>query len=190
MKVEIGIDEAGMGPAAGPMTMAVVAVPVTVPLGGVMDSKRLNDAKREDLVDLIHAAALFRKVIAVAPEDVDRLGISRSWRETARTLAIAAHKEFPDETIILDGNRLIGLNYVEPVVKADDKYPAVSAASILAKYMQSCWMDDYHEVYPEYGFDKHRGYLTKQHQEALAAHGPCACHRTSFNPIKRLLEQR
>jgi ribonuclease HII len=142
------------------------------------------------LVDAIHRVAVFRSVKIMSNDEIDEFGISRCWREAARGLAQAAHEKFPDAEIILDGNRLIGLRYVRPEPKADDKYTAVSAASILAKYAQCCTMDDIHKVCPEYGFDRNRGYLTKVHQEALQVYGPCAYHRTSFRPIRKLLRNR
>ena len=189
--VLVGIDEAGMGTLAGPLTAAIVVIePSRVPVG-VRDSKKLKEEQREELAALIMDAAQFYRVIAVSPEEIDRDGLSISWRWAIRGVALAAHivcnHKIGEEEYILDGNRLVGLPYVKPVVKADDKYPAVSAASILAKYTQCCWMDDYHKEFPEYGFDQHRGYPTANHLQRLKELGPCPIHRKSFKPVKKVL---
>lgn len=188
--VVIGIDEAGMGPGAGPVTAAVVVLPADVLIMGVKDSKKLSEERREELVDAIHQAALFFKADAYEPAMIDRWGISTCWQELICWLARQAHKRFPRAEIILDGNRLVGLSYVRPVVKADDKYLVVGAASILAKYTQCLWMEDYHQQYPIYGFDQHKGYFTALHKSRLEKYGPCPAHRRSYKPIKRLIEGR
>lgn len=186
-KFEIGMDEAGIGPLAGPMTAAVVVLHPQCKLAGVRDSKKMTDESRERLVDLIYDEALFYKVAVRSQEEIDRNGLSKCWLSMMSDLARAAHVCYPGE-IIVDGNRLVtGLSYVTPIVKADDKILAVSAASVLAKYTQCLWMDDYHDLYPVYEFDKHRGYGTAVHLKRLEEHGPCPIHRKSFKPIKRLL---
>jgi ribonuclease HII len=185
----IGIDEAGMGTLAGPLTAAVVVIEASLIPVGVRDSKKLKEEQREELAAQIMDAADYFKVIAVEPADIDKDGLSASWMHAVKGVALAARiMRMPEkEEIILDGNRLVGLPYVRPVVKADDKFPAVSAASILAKYTQCCWMDDYHLEYPGYGFDRHRGYGTVDHMKALKELGPCPIHRKSFKPVKKAL---
>lgn len=192
----VGIDEAGMGTLAGPLTAAIVVIKADKVPVGVRDSKKLKEEKREELAALLMDAAEFYKVVAVSPEEVDRDGLSWSWRRAIRDVAMAAYLHLDLEEalwresgseFILDGNRLVGLSYVRPVVKADDKYPAVSAASILAKYTQCCWMDDYHIQFPGYGFDQNRGYGTANHLQKLEELGPCPIHRKSFQPVKRAL---
>jgi len=181
-----GIDEAGMGTLAGPLVAAVVVIEASrVPMG-VRDSKKLSNDQREELAALIMAEAEFYNVVAVGPAVVDRAGLSPGWLRAVREVALQAHRMYDGE-IILDGNRLVDLSYVRPVVKADDKYPAVSAASILAKYTQCCWMDDYHLKFPAYGFDQHHGYGTVNHMKVLKEVGPCPAHRKSFGPVKKLL---
>ena len=181
-----GIDEAGMGTLAGPLVAAVVVIEASRVPNGVRDSKKLSSDQREELAALIMDAAEFFEVAAVDPAIIDRSGLSGSWVRAIRKVACAAHCSYDGE-IILDGNRLVELPYVRPVVKADDKYPAVSAASILAKYTQCCWMDDYHLEFPAYGFDQHHGYGTADHTRILKEVGPCPAHRKSFGPVKRLL---
>lgn len=184
----IGIDEAGMAPMAGPLTAAVVAIPVLNDgLPGVKDSKRLKDKRREELIDSILDLAVLCENGVRTAEEIDEVGISRAWTDLIRELAQKAHERFPDGKIILDGNRLVGLPYVEPIVKADAKYLVVSAASNIAKYTQCCWMDSYHLRYPQYGFDSHRGYPTPQHLKALKEHGPCPIHRKTFRPVREVL---
>jgi ribonuclease HII len=189
--VLIGIDEAGMGCLAGPLTAAIVVISEDKIPQGVRDSKKLTEARREEFADLIMNAAQFYKVISVSPNDIDTYGLSKSWKEAVRGVAIAAHficnHTIGEEEYVLDGNRLVGLPYVKPIVKADATYPAVSAASILAKYVQCGWMDDYHEMYPGYGFDQHRGYGTANHIQKLKELGPCPIHRKSFKPVKKVL---
>jgi ribonuclease HII len=185
MSISIGIDEAGLGPIAGPIVAGVVALAGDLRIKGVMDSKKMTERSREALVDEIMSAALFWKTLVISHEVVDRLGPHEAWKLAIVGLAQAAHKEFPKTEIILDGNKLVGLDYVRPIVKADDKIPSVSAASVLAKYTQCCWMDDYHVLYPLYGFDRHRGYGTVQHLKQLMEHGPCPIHRKTFRPVKR-----
>jgi ribonuclease HII len=182
------MDEAGMGPLAGPVTAAVVVLHPRCRLPGVKDSKKMTDESREALVDSIYEGALFYKIAIRTHEDIDRDGISKCWLDMMMELASAAHVKYPSNTIIVDGNRMVtGLPYVRPIVKADDKFLAVSAASVLAKYTQCLWMDDYHAEYPIYGFNRHRGYHTAVHVKRLEAHGPCPIHRKSFKPIQRLL---
>jgi ribonuclease HII len=185
----IGIDEAGMGTLAGPLTVGVVVIEATKVPSGVRDSKKNGEARREELAASIMDVADFYSVVTMGPEEIDRCGLSDCWKRAVRSAAIDARMWTLGECreIILDGNRLVGLPYVRPVVKADDKYPAVSAASILAKYTQCCAMDDYHVEYPRYGFNRHRGYGTANHKKMLEEFGPCPIHRKSFRPVRKAL---
>lgn len=187
--VLIGIDEAGMGTLAGPLTAAVVVIEESLVPTGVRDSKKLSEEQREELAAQIMDAAIWYKVTTRTASKIDAEGLSPCWKDAVREVALQARiMRMPEkEEMILDGNRLIDLPYVRPVVKADDKFPAVSAASILAKYTQCCWMDDYHLEYPGYGFDRHRGYGTVDHLKRLMELGPCPIHRKSFKPVKKAL---
>jgi len=190
MNISIGIDEAGLGPLAGPAVVGVVALPEDADLRGVTDSKKMSAEQREAAVDRIWNAALFYRVILSTAPTIDCHGLSYVWQHMIREVAMAAHALYPDSEIILDGNRLVGLPYVRPVVKADSKVRSVAAASVLAKYAQCCWMDDYHLEYPQYGFDRHHGYGTALHLEMLKEHGPCPIHRMSFAPVKRAIRSK
>lgn len=185
----IGIDEAGMGTLAGPMTAAIVVIEASRVPPGVRDSKKLSEDQREELAAKIMDAALEFKVVVREANVIDELGLSKCWTDSIREVALYARiMRMPaKEEMILDGNRLVDLPYVRPVVKADDKFPAVSAASILAKYTQCCWMDDYHLEYPGYGFDRHRGYGTVDHLRKLKELGPCPIHRRTFKPVRKVL---
>ena len=189
-KIMIGIDEAGCGTLAGDFFMSIVALPESATLPGVKDSKLLTDAKREDLVDSIWDAAVWHMTVDRPPWDIDKYGLGEVWRQEVCRLATLCHRQFPDGTIILDGGRGVNLPWVKPVVKADSKYLAVSAASILAKYSQTCCMEAHDKRYPQYGFLAHKGYPTKDHLAALKEHGPCLIHRMSYKPVQRVLEER
>jgi len=181
----IGIDEAGMGTLAGPMVAAIVVLPDNAVLKGVKDSKKMTSEQREEAAARIMEASLEYIVTAFDAAEVDRIGISACWYQAVRSIAMAVHGKFPGE-IVLDGNRLIGLPYVKPVVKADATHLAVSAASVLAKYTQVCAMLDLHQKYPRYGFNVHHGYGTAEHKKKLKELGPCPEHRKSFRPVRNL----
>lgn len=189
-KLVIGIDEAGCGCMAGDLFVSIVALPEDVVLPGVKDSKKLSDAQREDLVDSIWSAAEWHKTVETSASHIDKCGLGSSWRMLVRSLALDAIERFPGHKIILDGNRGVSINWVTPIVKADDKFLVVSAASVLSKYSQICCMDAHHKTYPQYGFDKHRGYATKAHLAAIMEYGPCPIHRTSYKPVQKILALR
>jgi len=185
----IGIDEAGMGTLAGPMTAAVVIIDADLVPAGVRDSKAIAEEQREELAGKIMDAALVYKIVHRPADLIDAKGLSFCWKEAMKELAkvgMLFHRQAAE--MVVDGNRFIpDFRYVVPVVKADVTHPAVSAASILAKYHQCGWMDDYHLEYPRYRFDRHRGYGTADHLRALKEFGPCPIHRRSFKPVKALL---
>jgi ribonuclease HII len=183
----IGIDEAGMGTLAGPMTAAVVCIESDQVPKGVRDSKKLGEEQREELAAKIMEVAVDFKTAVRTAEDIDKYGMSKCWEDMIRELCYFARLMHPKTQMILDGNRLVGLSYVRAVVKADDRFLSVSAASILAKYVQCCWMDDYHNEYPQYGFNRHRGYGTVKHIRRLKELGPCPIHRKTFKPVKNAI---
>lgn len=188
-KLLIGIDEAGCGCMAGSMFASIVALPADVELPGVKDSKKLSDAQREELVDSIWSAAVWYQTLDIEPEFIDRDGLGVCWKRLVMALSREAHARFPHAEVILDGGRGVGLRWVIPVVKADTTHLAVMAASVLSKYCQTCCMDGHHKQYPQYGFDRHRGYVTKAHMEAVKEYGVCPIHRKSYRPLRKILSE-
>lgn len=187
-QVDIGIDEAGIGTLAGPMVAAVVVLPKDVSVPGVRDSKKMNDASRERCVDAIYDIALYSEIMFASNAQIDSDGIWKCWDKVIRNLIFAARDIYPRYTVLIDGNRLIpDIRKIVPVVGGDNIHPCISAASVLAKYAQCNVMDDIHKQYPEYGFNRHRGYGTVEHLRALQRVGPCKYHRMSYDPVKAVI---
>ncbi|MEA3419870.1 MAG: ribonuclease HII [Campylobacterota bacterium] len=175
-----GIDEAGRGPLAGPLVMAGVIL--TDSIEGLTDSKKLSAKRREELYGEIievsnHHIAVFSHI------QIDEEGISQCLHDGLEMIREA----IGEADYLFDGNSTFGVDGLTTMVKADLKVPAVSAASILAKVTRDRMMDDYAREYPEYGFEKHKGYGTKAHIEAMKRHGRCAIHRKTFR-VKALDE--
>jgi ribonuclease HII len=182
-----GVDEAGRGPLAGPVVVAAVVLPAQHDLQGLDDSKRLSESAREELFPQIQQAAVSWAVEVVPVEEIDRINILRATF-LGMQQAVAALETAPS-LILIDGNRAPELDVeVHTIIEGDHWVPAISAASILAKVTRDRLMRQYHERYPEYGFDRHKGYPTSEHLERLKAHGPCPIHRRSFGPVRALLE--
>lgn len=168
-----GIDEAGRGCIAGKMVVAGVVL--TNSVEGLMDSKKLNEAKRELLYEKITANSEY-KIVEFSAQDIDTKGISRCIHQ-----ALTQIKEhFSQSDILFDGNSRFGVEGIETMVKADSKIPEVSAASILAKVTRDRDINAYAQEFPAYKFEKHKGYLTKVHKEALLEYGYTPIHRKSF----------
>ena len=182
-----GIDEAGRGPLAGPVVVAAVMLPDQHGLEGLDDSKRLSAETRATLFPLIKAAATSWAVEIVDVEEIDRINILRATFKGMQR-AVARLQPAPTLTLV-DGNRAPELEgEIHTLVEGDHWVPAISAASILAKVTRDGLMEQWHREYPEYGFDRHKGYPTPEHLERLKQHGPCPIHRRSFAPIRALLE--
>lgn len=183
-----GVDEAGRGPWAGPVTAAAVILDPKGPIAGLTDSKKLSEAARDRLAPEIRERALAWAVAEASPEEIDRLNI-REATFLAMTRAVAALSHAPG-AILIDGNAL-PKNLPAParaIIKGDLTEPAISAASILAKTHRDAQMKAVCAQHPGYGFSQHKGYGTAAHAEALARLGPCAIHRRSFAPVRVLLE--
>ena len=183
-----GVDEAGRGPWAGPVTAAAVILDPARPIAGLTDSKKLSEAARDRLAPEIRDRALAWAIAEASPEEIDRLNI-REATFLAMTRAIAGLSAKP-AAILIDGNAL-PKNLPAParaIIKGDLTQPAISAASILAKTYRDAQMKAFCAQHPGYGFSQHKGYGTAAHAEALARLGPCAIHRRSFAPIRVLLE--
>lgn len=185
----VGIDEVGRGPLAGPVTVCACAVPADfdfTKFAGIRDSKKLSPKKREEW----HAALVAMKdrgeidfaFASVDAVDIDRLGIATAIRD-ALELSLGALRLDPTTTqVMLDGSLRAPdvFTLQETIIKGDDKVPVISAASIIAKVVRDRHMDEMAVTYPGYGLEKHKGYGTAVHREALQRLGPTPFHRLSF----------
>lgn len=182
-----GVDEAGRGPLAGPVVVAAVILDPDRPLAGLDDSKRLSAHRRETLALLIRERALGWAIAEVSPADIDRINILQAtllgMRQAVEGLP------WPPALALVDGNRTPDLRCeARAIIGGDRLEPAISAASILAKVARDRIMQGLHRRYPQYGFDRHKGYPTPEHLRLLAVHGPCPEHRRSFAPVRRALQ--
>jgi ribonuclease HII len=182
-----GVDEAGRGPWAGPVTAAAVILPPGAALPGLDDSKKLTPLQRDRLFDLIRNRALAFAVESVDSTEIDRLNILQAtflaMRRALGKLAPAPHLVLVDGSLGIPGLPLPQ----RPLVGGDGKSASVAAASVLAKVTRDRLMQESHTLYPVYGFDRHKGYGAPVHAEALRRHGPCPLHRRSFAPVKETL---
>ncbi|MDO9434133.1 ribonuclease HII [Hydrogenophaga sp.] len=181
-----GVDEAGRGPLAGPVVAAAVILDERVRIKGLADSKQLTAARRERLYDEIRAKALCCSVAMASVEEIDELNILQATMLAMRRAVIGLRLK-PNK-VLVDGNRLPSLDVLaEAIVSGDALVPSISAASILAKVTRDRMLCELHLQHPEYGFDRHKGYGTAQHMQALKMHGALAVHRRSFAPVARAL---
>ncbi|MFP5407733.1 MAG: ribonuclease HII [Gammaproteobacteria bacterium] len=183
-----GVDEAGRGPLAGPVTAAAVMLDPDRPIDGLRDSKKLTAAARERLADEIRKHAVAWCVAEASVDEIDQLNILQATM-LAMQRAVAGLGRAPDD-VMVDGNRCPNWTWrSQAVVKGDNTIAAIAAASILAKTVRDEYMCRLHNDYPAYGFASHMGYGTAAHLAALKAHGACPQHRRSFAPVKLLLDQ-
>ena len=188
-RIIAGVDEAGRGPWAGPVTAGAVILDPAQPIEGLTDSKKLTEARRDALAPIIRERAAAWSVAHATPEEIDRLNI-RQATFLAMERAVAGLGLVPGH-ILVDGNALPA-NFpcsAEAIVKGDLTEPAISAASILAKTVRDALMKELDAAFPAYGFARHKGYGTAAHAAALGEHGPCPHHRQSFAPVRRALAQ-
>ncbi|MCC8169757.1 MAG: ribonuclease HII [Oscillospiraceae bacterium] len=179
-----GVDEAGRGPLAGPVYAAAVILPDGIFIDGIDDSKKLSEKKREELFDIICENAVAYNIYSVDEKRIDEINILNATFE-AMNGAVAGLSIAPDY-VLIDGNRINGMDIPhETIVKGDAKSISVAAASILAKVSRDRFICKIAEQYPEYGFEKHKGYGTAAHNEAILKYGPCPIHRKTF--LKKLL---
>jgi ribonuclease HII len=182
-----GVDEAGRGPLAGPVFAAAVILNPKRPIEGLKDSKQLTEKRLNELAPQIKEFALAWAIAECSHEEIDTLNIYHATMLAMRR-AVEALSLLPTIALI-DGNRCPPLAVkAHAIVDGDDKVHAISAASILAKTARDAALVALHEVYPQYGFDQHKGYSTPLHLSRLREHGPCAIHRRSFAPVRELLE--
>ncbi len=178
-KAVCGVDEAGRGPLAGPVCAAAVILPEGLLLDGVNDSKKLTEKKREMLFDVIKEQALSYSIAFATVEEIESINILN-----ATMLAMKRAVEglvIPADFAYIDGNRVPSLDIpAQYIIKGDALSMSVAAASILAKVSRDRLMLEYAKEYPEYSFEKHKGYGTKVHTDALKKFGPSPIHRMSF----------
>ena len=181
-----GVDEAGRGPLAGPVYAAAVILDPRRRIRGMDDSKKLSEATREALAPVIRERALAWGIGIASVEEIDRINIFQAtmlaMRRAVEALAVA-----PDE-VLVDGKHCPQVSCVaRAIVDGDAKVAAISAASILAKTARDAEMRALHERFPQYGFDRHKGYATAEHLEALRTYGACEVYRRSFSPVRDVL---
>ena len=174
-----GVDEAGRGPLAGPVCAAAVILPKGMIIDGVNDSKKLSEKKREALFDVVKESSVAYNIAFATVEEIEKYNILN-----ATMLAMKRAVEglsMPADFAYIDGNRTPSLEIpCEYIVKGDARSMSVAAASILAKVARDRLMLGFSEEYPQYSFEKHKGYGTKVHIEAIKEYGPCPIHRPSF----------
>jgi ribonuclease HII len=181
-----GVDEAGRGPLAGPVFAAAVILHPGRPIDGLRDSKKLTAQRREELAPLIKEHALAWAVAECSHEEIDSINILQATMLAMRR-AVEALTLAPTVALI-DGNRSpVMMIRCCPIIEGDDKVHAISAASILAKTARDAALVSLHALYPEYGFDQHKGYGTAMHLERLREHGASPVHRRSFAPVRAVL---
>jgi ribonuclease HII len=181
-----GVDEVGRGPLAGDVVAAAVILDPARPISGLRDSKKLSPARREGLAEEIREQALAWAIARASVAEIDRLNILQASL-LAMHRAVQALDPQP-AYVLVDGNRLPRWAYAsEPVVKGDDRVPAIAAASILAKVQRDSELVALEQLYPGYGFAAHKGYPTAAHLAALKTLGVTPVHRRSFGPVRALL---
>ena len=184
-KMICGVDEAGRGPLAGPVCAAAVIFPEGIIIDGVNDSKKLSEKKREKLFDKIKEEALSYSIAYASVEEIEKLNILNAAM-LAMKRAVEGLDIEPD-MILVDGNKEPDIEDIDctAIIKGDALSHSIAAASILAKVSRDRLMNEMAKKYPEYGFDKHKGYGTKLHREKILQYGICEIHRPSF--LKKIL---
>ncbi len=174
-----GVDEAGRGPLAGPVCAAAVILPPNTIIEGVNDSKKLSEKKRESLYDVIKSTSLAYSIAFSSVEEIEQINILNAtmlaMKRAIEGLSVKA------DFAMIDGNRTPNLQTpCEYIIKGDAKSMSIACASILAKVSRDRLLYEYAKEFPQYSFEKHKGYGTKAHVEALQKYGPCKYHRMSF----------
>ena len=181
-----GIDEAGRGPWAGPVYCAAVILPQNHDIKGIDDSKKLSEKKRELLYDQIIDTALSYSVISISPKEIDTTDILKATKKGMQK-AVQSLGITPDilllDAINISVPEILQIN----LIKGDARSEAIAAASILAKVSRDRYMKKIHKKYPQYNFEVHKGYGTKEHLKLLTKHGASPIHRLSFRPVQNLL---
>jgi ribonuclease HII len=184
----VGVDEVGRGPLAGAVVAAAVILDPNKPIDGLNDSKKLTEKRREQLEPIIQQQALAWALGRAEAEEIDEINILQATL-LAMKRAVEGLHIMPTHALV-DGNQAPNLACsVTTIIKGDQSEPAIAAASILAKVARDREMQAMDELYPGYGFAKHKGYPTKAHQQALMTLGPCSIHRLSFKPVQLAVKQ-
>lgn len=184
-----GVDEVGRGPLAGPVVAAAVILDARRPIPGLRDSKDLEARDRERLAAAIRARSIAWAIGWADAAEVDVLNVLQAsmlaMRRALLGLAVPPHRVCVDGDRCPDG-AMLGLDCaIEAIVRGDGRVREISAASIVAKVSRDAWMSRVAGAFPEYGFERHKGYATPGHLDCLALHGPCRLHRQSFSPVRR-----
>ncbi|MBT5472221.1 MAG: ribonuclease HII, partial [Nitrospina sp.] len=180
--------EAGRGPLAGPVVAAAVIFSANIDIVGLDDSKKLSSKKREELFPKIQENAVAYGVAVVDRAVIDDINILQAAR-LAMKQAVDKLNPGPD-LLLIDGNQKIDSKLDQwAIVKGDSKSMSIAAASILAKVTRDKIMDDYHKLYPQYEFNRHKGYGTKLHRTLIQEHGPCPIHRITFKGVAEYINR-
>ena len=183
-----GIDEAGRGPLAGPVVAAAVIFPSQVNIQGLNDSKKLSTKKRAELFPKIQEISVSYGVAVVGQKVIDKINILQAAR-LAMKQAVETLKITPG-LLLIDGNQKIDSTLNQwAIVKGDSRSLSIAAASVLAKVTRDRIMDDYHKLYPQYEFNRHKGYGTKLHRNLIQEHGPCPIHRNTFKGVSEYINR-
>ena len=185
--VVCGVDEAGRGPLAGPVFAAAVVLHDPPRIAGLADSKKLTAKRRGALAEQIRLHAVCWAVASASVEEIDAINILQASLLAMRRAVMALTPQ--PAAILVDGTQLPRvLMPARAIIRGDATVPAISAASILAKVARDALMLELHAAYPEYGFDRHKGYGTALHMTALQRLGPTPAHRRSFAPVREVLK--
>lgn len=182
-----GVDEAGRGPLAGPVFAAAVIFDKDTVINEINDSKKLSEKKREELFDVIREKALCYAIVSADEKEIDRINILAATLKCFNR-AVSDLSITPDIALI-DGNRVGEMPVAaRTIVKGDANSMSIAAASILAKVARDRYITEMSHLYPEYNFQKHKGYGTKEHLELIAKHGPSPIHRLTFKGVREYVK--
>lgn len=183
--IPAGVDEAGRGPLAGPVVAASVILSNENPIDGLNDSKALTPRKRSLLYDIILEKSVSFAVGIIENDVIDEINILQATIKAMESSILGL--TIKPDLVYIDGNRPTTLEIKQQtIVKGDTKCQSIAAASIIAKVTRDRIMEKMDEIYPQYGFLKHKGYPTKAHYEAIKKYGPCPVHRLSFNGVSTI----
>lgn len=177
-KYVAGVDEVGRGPLAGPVVCCAVIMPECDFIDGVDDSKKLTEKKREQLAELIKQRAVCYSIAEISPQEIDQINILNAVKK-CMVMAVEGLKIKPDITLVDGVDTALPIN-AEYLIKGDSKSYSIGCASIVAKVYRDNLMKELAKDYPEYSFEKHKGYGTKIHIEKIKEIGPCKLHRKTF----------